>query len=107
MSLTKNPMNVLYILKMLLLSCLGSDNDIVDGDVDELDEESDESHQREADGCGNSDLLELLPVGLGASLLQTHRVLAELSEGLQLSCDLVHLYLVVGWVSCRSESSNI
>ena len=73
-----------------------SDNDIVDGDVDELDEESDESHQREANGCGDGDLLELLPVGLGASLHQTHRVLAELSEGLQLSCDLVHLYVVVG-----------
>ena len=89
-------MNVLYILKMLLLSCLCSDNDIVDGDVDELDEESDESHQREANGCGDGDLLELLPVWLGAPLHQTHRVLAELSEGLQLSCDLVHLYVVVG-----------
>ena len=83
-------MNVLYILKMLLLSCLCSDNDIVDGDVDELDEESDESHQREANGCGDGDLLELLPVGLGASLDQSDGVLAELFEGLELSGDLVH-----------------
>ena len=69
---------------------LGSDNDVVDGDVDELDKETDESHQREPDGCGNRDLLELLPVWLGASLDQSDGVLAELFEGLELSGDLVH-----------------
>ena len=34
-------------------------DDVVDGDVDELDEESNEAHYREADGGGNSNLLEL------------------------------------------------
>ena len=54
-------MNVLYILKMLLLSCLCSDNDIVDGDVDELDKEPDEAHDPEPDGRGYRDLGELFP----------------------------------------------
>jgi hypothetical protein len=41
-------------------------NDVVDWDMDELDKESDESHDGEADGGGDGDLLELLPVRLGA-----------------------------------------
>jgi hypothetical protein len=38
---------------------LCADDDVVDGDVDELDEEADEAHNGEADGCGDGDLLEL------------------------------------------------
>jgi hypothetical protein len=38
--------------------------------VNEFDEESDESHDGESDGCGNSDLLELLSVRLGTPLHQ-------------------------------------
>ena len=38
---------------------LRADDDVVDGDVDQLDEEPDEAHDGEADGCGHSDLLEL------------------------------------------------
>ena len=69
---------------------LCSDNDVVDGDVDELDKKPDEAHQSKPDGRGDGNLLELLPVGLGASLDKSDRVLAELFEGLQLSSDLVH-----------------
>lgn len=47
---------------------LVSNDDIVDRYVNELDEESNESHDAEADGCGDSDLLELATVRLGASL---------------------------------------
>ncbi len=45
-------------------------DDVVNGDVDELDEEADESHDGESDGGGDGDLLELLPVRLCASLHQ-------------------------------------
>lgn len=45
-----------------------SDDDVVDGDVDEFYEESDEAHNAESDGGGDSNLLELFAVGLGASL---------------------------------------
>ena len=45
-------------------------NDIVDGDVNELDKESDKSHDGEADSGGNGNLLELLSVRLGTSLNQ-------------------------------------
>ena len=36
---------------------LGSDDDVVDWDVDELDEESNESHDGESDRGGRGDLL--------------------------------------------------
>ena len=51
-----------------LSGVLCADNDVVDGNVDELDEESDESHDAEPDGGGDSNLLELFPVGFSASL---------------------------------------
>ena len=38
---------------------LRADDDVVDGDVDQLDEEPDEAHDGEADGSGDRDLLEL------------------------------------------------
>lgn len=38
---------------------LASDENVVDGDVDQLDEEADEAHDHEADGSGDSDLHEL------------------------------------------------
>lgn len=34
-------------------------NDIVDGDVNEFDEETDEPHDGKSDGCCHGDLLEL------------------------------------------------
>ena len=37
---------------------LGSDDDVVDGDVNQLDEEPDEAHDGETDGSGDRDLLE-------------------------------------------------
>ena len=69
---------------------LCSDNDVVDGDVDELDKEPNEAHEAKPDGRGDGDLLELLPVGLGASLDKSDGVLAELFEGLELGSNLVH-----------------
>ena len=36
-----------------------SHNDVVDGNVDELNEKSDETHDGESDGSGKGDLLEL------------------------------------------------
>ena len=38
---------------------LRADDDVVDGDVDQLDEEADETHDAEADRGGDGDLLEL------------------------------------------------
>ena len=58
--------------------------------MDELDEEANEAHDAKSNCSGDGNLGELLPVGLGASLDKSDRVLAELFEGLQLSCDLVH-----------------
>ena len=40
---------------------LRSHYDVVDGDVDELDEEANEAHESEPDGRGYGNLLEFLP----------------------------------------------
>ena len=45
--------------------------------MDELDEEADESHNAEADGCGNRDLGELLPIWLRTSLYQPRNIELE------------------------------
>lgn len=64
-------------LPLPLKAPLRADNDVVDGNVYQLDEETNESHDAEANGSGNSDLLELLAVGLGAALDQADGVLGE------------------------------
>jgi len=58
--------------------------------VDELDEESNEAHYREADGGGNSNLLELFSVWLCAPFDQSDGVLAKLLEGLDCCYNLIH-----------------
>ena len=43
-------------------------NDVVDGDVDELDKEPDEPHKGKTDGSGDGDLLEFFPARLGLNI---------------------------------------
>ena len=43
---------------------LSPHNNVVYGDVDELDEEPNEAHEAKPDGCGDGDLLEFFPVRL-------------------------------------------
>lgn len=54
---------------------LGTHNDVVDGDVYELDEESNKSHDGEPNRRGHGDLLELLAVRLCAAFDQPDGVL--------------------------------
>ena len=44
--------------KKKTIKSLRSDNDVVDGNVDEFDEKSDESHDGKSNGGCDSDLLE-------------------------------------------------
>jgi len=82
----------------LRMSCWsGSDDDVVDGNVNEFDEEADESHDGEPYRRGHGDLRELLPVRLRASLDETHRVLGELTHRLQLHDEGVHCDMRIGW----------
>jgi len=69
---------------------LRSDNDVVDGDVDELDEEPDEAHQGKPNGCCYGDLLELFPVGLGAFFDKAVRVLGKLLGRVDHLHNLIH-----------------
>ena len=69
---------------------LRADDDVVDGNVDELDEETNEAHDGESDGGGHRDLLVLLPVGFGAALHQPDRVLGELTQRIHVQIHLVH-----------------
>jgi len=81
---------------LLLSTSSRSDDDVVDGNVNEFDEEADESHDGEPYGRGHGDLRELLPVRLCASLDETHRVLGELTHRLQLHDEGVHCDIRIG-----------
>ena len=79
--------------------------------MDQLHEESDETHQGESDGCSNSNFLEFFPeikyclkltkqvllkpqpVRLGASLHQPDGILSKLSHWLHCLGDLIHCNL--------------
>jgi len=61
---------------------LRTDNNIVDGNVDQFDEEADEAHDGKPDGGGHRYLLELFSVRFRTPLHQTDRVFGELSSGL-------------------------
>ena len=85
--------------------------------MDQLHEESDETHQGESDGCSNSNFLEFFPeinvvlkychkltkqvllmsqpVRLGASLHQPDGILSKLSHWLHCLGDLVHCNLIL------------
>lgn len=58
--------------------------------MDQLDEETNETHDGETDRGGDGDLLELPLVWLGASLDETDGVLGELAARLNEQIDLVH-----------------
>jgi len=60
------------------LRLLRANNDVVDGNVNQLDEKSNESHDEEADRGGQSNLLELFGIRLGASLDEAVGVHGEL-----------------------------
>eukprot|EP00386_Alphamonas_edax_P006235 GDKI01020267.1.p1 GENE.GDKI01020267.1~~GDKI01020267.1.p1 ORF type:complete len:122 (+),score=4.21 GDKI01020267.1:82-447(+) len=60
---------------------LSAHKDLIDGDEDELDGVANHAHDSEANGAGDSNLLELLSIGLGAAPHQTHRVHGELLGG--------------------------
>ena len=68
----------------------GADDDVVDGDEDELDEEPHEPHDDEPDRRPRRHLGELLAVGLVAALDEADAVLGELAEGVHHGVDGVH-----------------
>lgn len=86
---------------------LRAHDDIVDGDVYQLNEEADEAHDAEAHSSGDGDLLELLAVGLGAPLDQADRVLGEGASRLGKLNNLVHVLSDI-WDSATKakESAN-
>ena len=48
------------------MTCLDSDDNVVDRDVNQLNKEADESHNQESNTRGGPDLCELFHVRLGA-----------------------------------------
>ena len=49
-------------------------NDVIDGDMDELDKEANEAHNSESDSSCESDLLEFLSIGFGAFFDKSERI---------------------------------
>eukprot|EP00306_Pavlova_sp_CCMP459_P008976 CAMPEP_0185155198 /NCGR_PEP_ID=MMETSP1139-20130426/281_1 /TAXON_ID=298111 /ORGANISM="Pavlova sp., Strain CCMP459" /LENGTH=100 /DNA_ID=CAMNT_0027720085 /DNA_START=615 /DNA_END=913 /DNA_ORIENTATION=- len=58
-----------------------TNDDVVDGDEDELHEETDEAHDRKANRCRHGDLAELSAIGLCAALDEAHAIACKLSRG--------------------------
>jgi len=71
-----------------------TNNNVVDGDVDQLDKETNEAHDGKANGSGHSNLLELFAVGFGAALNQPDGILGKLATRFNESSDLIHFFLV-------------
>ena len=63
---------------ILLWTHLASHDDVVDGDMDQFHEESNESHDTETNSGCHGNLLELFPVGLCAALHQSAGIFVEL-----------------------------
>jgi len=66
-----------------------SDEDVVDGDVDQLDNVADSAHDEETDTDGLAELQELDLVGLGAPSHKLNTFLGELGGNLEDLLDLV------------------
>jgi hypothetical protein len=64
------------------MTSLISHENVIDGNVNQLDKETDETHDEKSSGGGLGDRGELFAVGLGALLDQMHRVLGKLPKGL-------------------------
>eukprot|EP00745_Piridium_sociabile_P040339 TRINITY_DN77220_c0_g1_i2.p1 TRINITY_DN77220_c0_g1~~TRINITY_DN77220_c0_g1_i2.p1 ORF type:complete len:105 (+),score=10.21 TRINITY_DN77220_c0_g1_i2:317-631(+) len=74
---------------------LGSHNDVVDGDVDQLDEEPDEPHDGKPNRRRYGNLLELFSVWLGALFDQANGVLGELTGWVHELHHLIHSVFLV------------
>lgn len=67
-----------------------SDEDVVDGDVDELDNVSNDTHDQETDADCLRDTDELLLVGLGAAVHEESTLLEELGGHIGKLLDVLH-----------------
>merc|ERR1719158_152507 len=72
------------------LNSLRADNNVIDGDVDEFDKESNETHQRKSNSCCNCNLLKLFPVWFCTSLDKSDGILPKLSQRFNCLCYLIH-----------------
>lgn len=69
---------------------LTTNNDVVDGDVNEFDEEADEAHDGKPNRCGHGNFLEFFSVGFCASFYEPYWVFDELPAGLNKLHYLIH-----------------
>jgi hypothetical protein len=65
-------------------------NDVVDGNMNEFDEEPNESHDSKTNGSCDSNLLEFLSVWFSASLDESNGILDELFARFHEGYDLIH-----------------
>lgn len=70
---------------------LTTNNDVIYGDMDELDKETDEPHYGKSDRCGHGNLLKFFSVGFCAPFHKPYGVLNELPAGLNKLHHLIHV----------------
>ena len=72
---------------------LTSNDDVVDGNVNQFDEETNETHDAESDSSCSSNLLKLFAIRFGASFDKSTRIFVELLGRLRKSKNLIHVRL--------------
>jgi len=73
---------------------LWPNNNVIDGNMDEFNEESDESHDCKSNSCGNCDLLKFFSIWFCASFYKSNGIFTELLGWLKELHNLIHFYAV-------------
>jgi len=82
MSFVENKVDLVSSNKPLAIQNLISNKNIVNGNVNQLDKEPNESHDEKADTCRLGDLHKFLSIGFRTFLDQMRRVLGKLPQWL-------------------------
>lgn len=88
----------------MIRTFLWSDNNIVDWNVDQLNEKSNETHDTETNSCGNGDLLEFSAIWFGAPFDQSNWVLGKNSARFTEFHYLIHCSMIIQLQSDRMFS---
>lgn len=98
----------------MLSYILWSHNNVIDWNMDEFDEETDEAHDAEANRCGNSDFLEFTTVWLCATFHQSDGILckytawfAEFNNLIHFKCVRFLLLAIWNVIEKKNETINL
>ena len=90
-----------------MLTNLRAYNDIIDWDVNQFDEETNETHYAESNSGGYRNLLEFLAIGFCATFYKSNRVLGENSTRFAEFYNFVHDAAVGSGLAENTKKRNV